>query len=410
LKHYADAFESSQSNEKSIESRLIEITVKALNIDSIGLDDNFYDFGADSLLMAQMATTIRNELASDKTFDAILKQLLDFPTITEVAQFLKNEVTEESGDSGELIQLQRIGKSKNNCARILLPTVLWNNEMYHEIIPLMEKQDEGEIFTFKLSNPQQFFDINPDEVASVLAKTFAEKIIEAQIEKVQIIGYSFSGKMSLELAERLENAGIEIADFVIVEGARLPFEIKQTNMKDFFFATLIGVDPQKVGFKFEDITFLMNRYIEETKKKIIDESDFEKIISQSPDAAAIRNFNALSASERFQKIKEYSGDFGNSMTDEAFARIKNTFDQNFNVMVNYNPTPYFGDLRYLKADNSNSIFKNADKFLFQKWDDLCIGEINYEQLKGDHFTAFTSKEYAIDLAEKLSISNIQENA
>jgi pyochelin synthetase len=282
--------------------------------------------------------------------------------------------------------------------------------MYHEIIPLMEKQDEGEIFTFKLSNPQQFFDINPDEVASVLAKTFAEKIIEAQIEKVQIIGYSFSGKMSLELAERLENAGIEIADFVIVEGARLPFEIKQTNMKDFFFATLIGVDPQKVGFKFEDITFLMNRYIEETKKKIIDESDFEKIISQSPDAAAIRNFNALSASERFQKIKEYSGDFGNSMTDEAFARIKNTFDQNFNVMVNYNPTPYFGDLRYLKADNSNSIFKNADKFLFQKWDDLCIGEINYEQLKGDHFTAFTSKEYAIDLAEKLSISNIQENA
>lgn len=410
LKHYANAFESSQSNEKSIESRLVEITVKALNIDSIGLDDNFYDFGADSLLMAQMATTIRNELASDKTFDAILKQLLDFPTITEVAQFLKNEVTEESGDSGELIQLQRIGKPKNNCARILLPTVLWNNEMYHEIIPLMEKQDEGEIFTFKLSNPQQFFDINPDEVASVLAKTFAEKIIEAQIEKVQIIGYSFSGKMSLELAERLENAGIEIADFVIVEGARLPFEIKQTNMKDFFFATLIGVDPQKVGFKFEDITFLMNRYIEETKKKIIDESDFEKIISQSPDAAAIRNFNALSASERFQKIKEYSGDFGKSMTDEAFTRIKNTFDQNFNVMVNYNPTPYFGDLRYFKADNSNSIFKNADKFLFQKWDDLCIGEIKYEQLKGDHFTAFTSKEYAIDLAEKLSIGNTQENA
>ena len=410
LKHYADAFESSQSNEKSIESRLIEITVKALNIDSIGLDDNFYDFGADSLLMAQMATTIRNELASDKTFDAILKQLLDFPTVTDVARFLKNEVTEESGDSGELIQLQRIGKPKNNCARILLPTVLWNNEMYHEIISLMEKQDEGEIFTFKLSNPQQFFDINPDEVASVLAKTFAEKIIEAQIEKVQIIGYSFSGKMSLELAERLENAGIEIADFVIVEGARLPFEIKQMNMKDFFFATLIGVDPQKVGFKFEDITFLMNRYIEETKKKIIDESDFEKIINQSPDAAAIRIFNALSASERFQKIKEYSGDFGKSMTDEAFARIKNTFDQNFNVMVNYNPTPYFGDLRYLKADNSNSIFKNDDKFLFQKWDDLCIGEIKYEQLKGDHFTAFTSKEYAIDLAEKLSIKNIQENA
>ena len=213
----------------------------------------------------------------------------------------------------------------------------------------------------------------------------------------------------MELAERLENAEIEIVDLAIIEGARLPFEIKQTNIKDFFFATLIGVNPEKVGFKFEDITFLMNSYIEETKKKIIDENDFEKIIGQSPDADAIRTFNALASSERFQKIKEYSGDFGNSMTDEAFARIKNTFDQNFNVMINYNPTPYFGDLRYFKADNSNSIFKNADKMLFQKWDDLCIGEIKYEQLKGDHFTAFTSKKFASELAEKLSLKNLQEN-
>ena len=409
LKHYADAFEASLGKDQSIENRLIEIAIKALNIDSLGKDDNFYDFGADSLLMAQMATTIRNELASDKTFDAILKQMLDFPTVTEVARFLKNEVEEATDNSGEFILLKRYGKAKNDCARVLLPTVLWNDEMFHEIIPLMESQDEGEIFTIKLSNTQQFFEIGEAEVASVLAKEFADKIIEAGVKKVQIIGYSFNGKLSLELAERLENAEIEIVDLAIIEGARLPFEIKQTNIKDFFFATLIGVNPEKVGFKFEDITFLMNSYIEETKKKIIDENDFEKIIGQSPDADAIRNFNALSTSERFQKIKEYSGDFGNSMTDEAFARIKKTFDQNFNVMINYNPTPYFGDLRYFKADNSNSIFKNADKMLFQKWDDLCIGEIKYEQLKGDHFTAFTSKEFAPELAEKLSLKNLQEN-
>ena len=409
LKHYADAFEASLGKDQSIENRLIEIAIKALNIDSLGKDDNFYDFGADSLLMAQMATTIRNELASDKTFDAILKQLLDFPTVTDVARFLKNEIEEESGNPGEFIQLKRYGKSKNDCARILLPTVLWNDEMFHEIIPLMEKQEEGEIFTFMLSNSQYFFDIGEAEVASVLAKEFADKIVEAGVKKVQIIGYSFNGKLSLELAERLESVEIEIADLAIIEGARLPFEIKQTNIKDFFFATLIGVNPEKVGFKFEDITSLVVNYFEETKKKVIDENDFEKIIAQSPNAEAIRQFNAMSESERFAKIKEASGDFGNNMNDEAFARIKKTFDQNFNVMINYNPTPYFGDLRYFKADNRNSIFKNADKMLFQKWDDLCIGEIKYEQLKGDHFTAFTSKEFAPELAEKLSLKYLQEN-
>ncbi len=410
LKHYADAFEASQGKDQSIEKRLIEIAIKALNIDSIGKDDNFYDFGADSLLMAQMATTIRNELAPTKTFDAILKQMLDFPTVNDVARFLKDEIEESATHSGELIQLQRHGKAKNDCARILLPTVLWNDEMFHEIIPLMEKQDEGEIYTFKLLNTQQFFELKEDEVASVLAKEFADKIIAAHVTKVQIIGYSFNGKLSLELAERLGNAGIEVIDLAIVEGARLPFELKQTNMKDFFFATLIGVAPEKVGFKFEDITYLMVQYLEETKKKIIDETDFEKIISSSSDAAAIRAFNALSANERFAKIKEYSGAFAKTTTDEAFARIKKTFDQNFNVMIHYNPTPYFGDLRYLKANNGNSIFKNANKMLFQKWDDLCIGEIKYEELKGDHFTAFTSKDYAVDLAEKLSLNKLEELA
>lgn len=408
LKHYADAFEAAQGKDLSIENRLIEIAIKALNVDSIGKDDNFYDFGADSLLMAQMATTIRNELASDKTFDAILKQMLDFPTVTEVARFLKNETEDVADGSGELVQLKRYGVPKDDCARILLPTVLWNDEMFREIIPLMEKQGEGEIFTFKLTNLQYFFGIAETEVASVLAKEFADKIIETGVKKVQIIGYSFNGKLSLELAERLENANIEIADFAIVEGARLLFEIKQINIKDFFFASMIGVNPEIIGFEFEDLTDLIVRYIEETKKKVLDENDFEKIIEQSPNADAIRKFKDMPENERLVKIKEASGDFGNNMTDEAFARMKKTFDQNFNVMLNYNPTPYFGDLRYFKADNRNSIFKNADKMLFQKWDDLCVGEIKYDDLKGNHFTAFTSKEFVLELAEKLSLKKLQE--
>jgi len=408
LKHYADTFESSQDDDKTVENRLMEITTKALNIDSIGLDDNFYDYGADSLLMAQMATTIRNELAQDKTFDAILKQMLDYPTITEVARFLENEIQEETQDTDGFIQLQRHGKSKNDCARVLLPTVLWNSEMYREIIPLMESQDEGEIFTFKLTNPENFFEINPDEVASELAKAFAEKIAETQVPKVQIIGYSFSGKLTLELAERLEEVGVEVIDLVIVDGTRLPIESKLPEINNFFFAKLIGADTTEIGFDLSEITDLVARYIEETKKKVMDEKDFDKIISQSPNAEAIRKFIDMPMDKKLKVIKHCSNDFGQNTTDEAFTRIKKTFDQNFNVMTNYNPTPYFGDLRYLKANNTEGFFKNSDTLLFQKWDDLCIGNITYQQLQGDHFTAFTSKELVPDLAQKLSLKNLQE--
>ena len=97
------------------------------------------------------------------------------------------------------------------------------------------------------------------------------------------------------------------------------------------------------------------------------------------------------------------------MEYDAFLNLKKTFDMNFNIMVNFKPTPYFGDIRSLLADNNKGILRKANHLINRDWDDLCIGEVTLVQLKGDHFSAFTSKEDALDLADKLSIKKLQES-
>ncbi len=397
-------------SENSTEGKLFRIVNKALNVSDIGIEDNFYDFGADSLLMAQMATSIRNEIAPDKTFDAILKQLLDFPTVKNLSQFLTRDAEEDSEDSGNFVLLRRQGSPNGKTGRILLPTILWNGEMYRELIPLLENQDDGEIFTFQLSHPKKFFALNPAEVANALNSAFAEEVLKSRIPKVQIIGYSFNGKLALDLAERLEDAGVEVLDIVIIDGARLPFESSEIFVRDLFFAQLIHADAQKMGFQFQDLSSTILNYLEKTQKKSLTKEDFQKMFTGSPLAGTVERFMDMDEEERTLFIQECAGDFERNLSKESFAQMKKTFDQNFQAMIQFEPTPYFGDLRYLKTDNSQGIFKNTSQFLFSNWDDLCIGNVHYGELEGDHFSAFTDKVHVLKLAEALSIPQSPENS
>lgn len=400
---------ASVKSENTPEGHLFRIVTKALGVSNIGIDDNFYDFGADSLLMAQMATSIRNEIAPGETFDAILKQLLDFPTIKNLSQFLSRDAKEDSKDSEGFVQLHRQGSPNGKTGRILLPTILWNGEMYRELIPLVEKQGEGEIFTFQLSRPKKFFALKPAEVANALNAAFAEEILKSKIQKVQIIGYSFNGKLAVELAERLEDAGLEILDVVIIDGARLPFESSEIFVRDLFFTQLIHADAQKMGFQFQDLSSAILNDLEKSQKKSLTKEDFQKIFADSPLAEAVTRFMDMGEDERTHFIQECAGDFERNLSQESFAQMKKIFDQNFQAMIQFEPIPYFGDLRYLKTDNSRGVFKDSSQILFSNWDDLCIGSVHYGALEGDHFSAFTDKVHVSKLAEALSIPRAPED-
>ena len=409
LKRFAKNDKTRRNEDDSIENKLLDIAEKTLNVENIDVEDNFYDFGADSLLMAQMATIIRNDIAPEKTFDAILKVLLDSPTVKDVVRFLKDELQESIDGNENFVQLQRHGTPHGEQARVLLPTVLWSGDMYREIIPALEAQNEGEIFTFRLLNERAFHEINMSEVASVLAGIFAEKIVETQVKKVQLIGYSFNGKLTLELAERLGDAGVEVVDLAIVDGTRVSLDAKSSIVKDLFFADLINVDKEKLGFDLEDFAVNITEYIRETQKKVLADEDWKKAVQNAPRAKEILAFFDLSEDERLKYIRKCSQNYGEKMEYDAFLNLKKTFDMNFNIMVNFKPTPYFGDIRSLLADNNKGILRKANHLINRDWDDLCIGEVTLVQLKGDHFSAFTSKEDALDLADKLSIKKLQES-
>lgn len=70
------------------EKRISEIACRELKLEKIDIDTNLYNYGANSLTMAQLAGHIAEILDSEDAFDSILVKLFDEPTIRAAAELI----------------------------------------------------------------------------------------------------------------------------------------------------------------------------------------------------------------------------------------------------------------------------------------------------------------------------------
>lgn len=101
------------------EKNLSAIWQQLLDIDRVGIDDNFFDLGGNSILSVKVAVKIRQDLNQELS----LVTLFQYPTIRSLAKYLKGE--EGSGSSKDLkaSARNRAQKQKNVFARSRRPSV-----------------------------------------------------------------------------------------------------------------------------------------------------------------------------------------------------------------------------------------------------------------------------------------------
>lgn len=85
-----------------LESAVAEVWQRVLNVDRVGMHDNFFDLGGHSLLMAQAHSQLTEVLKKDLP----LIKLLEYPTISSLAKYLAGE------ESGQLSIKQNYGRAR----------------------------------------------------------------------------------------------------------------------------------------------------------------------------------------------------------------------------------------------------------------------------------------------------------
>lgn len=80
--------------ENLIDKEIYSILISVLKVDALYPDDNLFELGADSLLMAQIAGRVKEIIEQTKTsvtFDEILRQILNNPTGEAITTFVKSK-------------------------------------------------------------------------------------------------------------------------------------------------------------------------------------------------------------------------------------------------------------------------------------------------------------------------------
>ena len=394
-----------------LEKSLKKVWESILGISNLGINQNLYDFGADSLIMAQSVTKMKNDLNIDIVFDVLLRHLLNYPTIKELALFIeKNGSENEQADKQEnrsLFNIRKHGGNSSDGIRVLIHGAIGTTECYQNLIPELVKQDKGEVLTINITDTEAYRQIPSDELMCRLADEYANAIISEKPVKVQVIGYSFSGSIAIEIARRLAENDIEISSLVIIDGGTLPVTVAEDTVYEWLFIDSMKICLADLGFTTDGLLEKAFLHMSGNNKKQLELTDFRAVLENDSD---IELYNKLTAMSRIERMNYYCNAMDkkgmSGFTGELLDAYCNNFTHSFAALV-FLPDLYFGDIRYLSSKEKEGAYGHFD-LLLENWKDVCIGEFDWYEIPGDHYSCVEDKKNSAVLAGYLLPDEVKE--
>lgn len=403
-----DLNKSSEYVDMSQKEQELKELLKQSGLELKGREDNFYDYGADSLIMARAAGKIREHMAPEIAFDTLLRQLLNFPTIAELSSFLgldetANDQGAEKGEDAKLPEENTNGVftmygGGEERLRVVFHAALGTMNCFRFLIPELVKQNKGQVVGISVKDIQKFIDTPPENLMESLADDYAAQILKMGYDRVQLIGYCSAGWVALEVGNRLVEQGIEVETLKIIDSQIFSVNIDNQLVRELTYLPNIYVAPEQVGFasdKFADAAiYLMENYGaigEGAKEQLLQDSRFQEI-SEPYD-----RLSSMTCEERFElyaKLSEQNTGvhLEPKMTLGMFTAYQQTFKS-----IDYEEHAYIGDVQYIKAREEAILFYDREKTL-SYWENLCLGDFSVCESDGNHYTCVEEPENAKAIA------------
>ena len=326
------------SNE--LEKQLAGIWQEVLHLDQVGLNDNFFDIGGDSLLSIQVVAKAR-----EKEIPITATQLFEFQTLGELANSI---ATNESPEQLTLVPLQPEGKQ--------LPLFCIHSGGAH-------------VFFYKglakyIGTDQPLYALQPKgldcesehhQTIEEMAAHYLEEIREVQPHgPYRILGTCFSNAVALEMANQLNREEEAIDRLFIIDSG-------PTHL----FGD-IGNGKKATFIRFWDM---------------LTRGDWHRIVTK------IKN-----------RIKPEEKAFHLTEETEAERELLEVIQSLNKAYGQYHWVPYSGKIHFIRSTEFH--YRRDKKFHLQQWKKLAKEGLEVHVVPGHHLTLFQEPEVE-GLAQKL---------
>lgn len=347
------------------ESTLAKIWAEVLNIELVGIYDNFFDLGGDSLLSVRLLKQIHKQFENELPLSILFLN----PTIESLATALSSKA--DSLPWSPLVPIQPAGSN---------PPFFCVHPIFGVVFPYYELAQN-------FGKNQPFYGLQPiglDGKTAPLTRIedMATHYIEA-LRRVQpkgpyfLGGWSFGGWVAFEMAQQLQKSGEEVALLAVLDTlAPIPGNIPSLGSGLKFMLTTVS---RYIWPFFLDYLYLI---IAIAKKKI------NSLTSRWANFNQIVRFQTNLFSHFIPKedapvnvIPEESK--LRLLSELAIRPMLRVFSANSQAVLNYVPQAYPKRINLFRTKVQSSIAKEDPSM---GWDQLTVGGTEIHHIPGNHLT------------------------
>ncbi len=368
-----------------LEQRIARIWVEILRLPDPGAlrpDSDFFALGGDSLLLAQAIGRIRRDIAeaADAAWDELLHAMVTDPTLTGARRAIGGGTA--SVPTPEISPLRLLhGPPDANAGPVVVLVHDGSGGLgpYHALLTeLTGRESVPTIYGLSRSPGDGYADIPPEDLFTTLAGRYAEAIADRRPLAVHLLGYCMGGLLAVEIARRLEESGVAVADVTVVSSYRVPIEIEDEDALDYCFAQIMGVRTADLGIAAPEAAIVdAFTRARETRAAVLPPGALRgalPALAQGPSPGADR-MAALAA----------SGALGPDWTARTLTDLRATFTHSLRAVARSAREPYLGDICFLRQRGEIHFLPTLGEDMTEFWREFCLGELTITEIDGTHF-------------------------
>ncbi|MFB9278525.1 amino acid adenylation domain-containing protein [Cohnella cellulosilytica] len=414
---------SSPSASDPLLAGLLQIWADALGRPTLEASRNIYEVGADSLVMAQAAGKLREWLAAapyevDIPFDALLRQMLNYPTVDALATFVRARITEAQTagdrdapapgdrtreDEGSNAVLTFYGGDGEGPLRVVFHAGLGTMNCFHLLLGHLKEQQAGPVVGITIKDTELYCSLEPAETIGQLADDYAKRLAATGHGEMQLIGYCLGGLIAVETARRLLENGVRVTDLVLVDSHPVPYDIADDLVIESLFVPNLNISLEQAGFTGVTPDEFVDglRHIFEANGRSVPAGSSLDIGGDNAlnrVGQLFRRLEGMSRRERFAGyVNAMSVSGGNRMPVEMAEGLFKVYRQSLQS-ARFTPLPYPGDIRFLLANEPFTLLPGTNEMTLGFWQEVCLGEFTVREIAGNHYTCIEAEPNAGNLA------------
>lgn len=347
------ALEVYVSPRNQTEQLLAETLSNLLKLDKIGIYDNFFKVGGDSLLAIQFISKV-----GEAGFLLTPKQVFQHPTIAELAQIIDSSSVTESNNNSLLVNIQLQG---TKMPLFCIAPATGNVDCYYSL-------------SFHLGTDQPLYGLQLPEL-NVSIELIAERHIEL-IRTIQphgpysLAAWSMGGIIAFEVAQQLWAQNQEVKSLTLLDiGANVSYWTP-TNLSDAAYLAIMFVTESQLSLE-----YLQQLCCEEDLQHVLEQARKEDLLPSGFDLSQAQHLVAV-------------------------------YKRNLQILHSYTPQPYAGCITLFRASEQTT---HIPQDPFMGWDKLAPDKVKVGTILGNHYTILRQPRVK-SLAEHLRNSLVKANS